>query len=72
LHEDAPTPMEDEVSKHVFEQFKSAFQATPIFWTPNWNKPFLVYCDAFGEVMGNTLSQSDEIGHDHPIHFASK
>jgi hypothetical protein len=31
-----------------------------------------VYFDAFGEAMGNTLSQFDENGHDHPIHFASR
>jgi hypothetical protein len=33
---------------------------------------FLVYCDAFGKAMGSTLSQFDENGHDHPIHFANK
>ncbi len=40
--------------------------------TPDWNKPFLVYCDASREAVGSTLSQLDENGHDHPIHFASK
>jgi hypothetical protein len=71
LREDALALMEDEVSKWAFEQLKSAFQVAPILRTPNWNKPFLVYCDASGEAMGNTLSQLDENGHDHPIHFAS-
>ncbi len=72
LCEDASTPMEDEASKHAFEQLKSAFQVAPILWTPNWNKPFLVYCDASREVVGSTLSQLDENRHDHPIHFASR
>jgi hypothetical protein len=72
LREDAPTPMEVEVSRWAFEQLKSTLQVTPILRTPDWNKPFLVYCDAFGEVVGNTLSQLDENGHNHPIHFASK
>jgi hypothetical protein len=72
LREDAPASMEDEVSKRTFEQLKSTFQVTPILRTPNWNKPFLVYYDASGEAMGSTLSQLDESGHDHPIHFASR
>jgi len=72
MREDAPTPMEDETSKHAFEQFKLAFQATSIFRTPDWNKPFLIYCDASRKVVGNTLSQLDGNGHDHPIHFTSR
>jgi len=72
LHEDAPALMEDEVSRRAFEQLKLVIQVTPIFRTPNWNKPFLVYCDASREAVGSTLSQLDENGHDHPIHFASR
>jgi phytoene/squalene synthetase len=64
--------MEDEASRRAFEQLKSALQVAPILRTPYWNKPFLVYCDASGEAVGNTLSQLDENGHDHPIHFANK
>jgi hypothetical protein len=64
--------MEDEVSRRTFEQLKSALQVVPILRTPDWNKPFLVYCDASGEAMGSTLSQLDENGHDHPIYFASR
>jgi hypothetical protein len=71
LHEDVPTPMEDRASRRAFEQLKLVFQVAPILRTPNWNKPFLVYCDASGEAVGSTLSQLDENGHDHPIHFAS-
>ncbi len=72
LQEDAPTPMKDEVSERAFEQLKSALQTTPILRTPYWNKPFLVYCDASGEVAGSTLSQLNENKHDHTIHFANK
>jgi len=72
LHEDALAPMEDKASRWTFEQLTSAFQVVLMLRTPNWNKPFLVYCDAFGEVVGSTLSQLDENGHDHPIHFASR
>jgi hypothetical protein len=60
------------MSRRTFEQLKSALQVAPILRTPDWNKPFFVYCDASGEAMGSTLSQLDEDGHDHPIHFASK
>jgi hypothetical protein len=72
LREDAPAPMEDEVSRWAFKQLKLALQVVPIHRTPNWNKPFLVYCDASREAVGGTLSQLDEKGHDHPIHFASR
>jgi hypothetical protein len=72
LREDAPAPMEDEVSRPAFEQLKSAFQVAPIFRTLNRNKPFLIYCDASGEAVGGTLSQLDRKGHDHPIHFANR
>jgi hypothetical protein len=72
LREDVHAIMEDEVSRRAFEQLKSALQVVPILRTPNWNKPFLVYCDAFGEAVGSTLSQLDKNGHDHPIHLASR
>jgi len=72
LHEDALAAMEDEVSRHAFEQLKSALQVARIFRTPDWNKPFLIYCDASREVVGSILSELDENGHDHPIHFASR
>jgi hypothetical protein len=72
MREDAPALMEDEVSRWAFEQLKSTLQVAPILRTPDWNKPFLVYCDASGEAVGSTLSQLDENGHDHPIHFASR
>jgi hypothetical protein len=72
MHDDAPTPMEDEVSKCAFEQLKSIFQVAPILWTTNWSKPFLIYYDASRAAMGSTLFQLDKNGHDHPIHFASR
>jgi len=72
LREDALAPMEDELSRRAFEQLKLALQVAPILRTPDWNKPFLVYCDASGKVVGSTLSQLDENGHDHPIHFARR
>ncbi len=60
------------MSKHAFKQLKSILQTALILWTPNWNKTILVYCDAFGKTVGITLSQLDENGHDHSIHFASR
>jgi len=72
LRENALALLEDEVSRRAFEQLKSALQVAPILQTPDRNKPFLIYCDAFGEAVGSTLSQLDENGHDHPIHFASR
>jgi hypothetical protein len=64
--------MENEASKCAFKQLKSVFQVAPILRISDWNKPFLIYCDAFGEAVGSTLFQLDENGHDHPIHFVSR
>jgi len=72
LREDAPAPMQDEASRRAFEQLKSALQVAPILRIRDWNKPFLVYCDASREAVGSTLLQLDENGHDHPIHFVNK
>ncbi len=52
LQENAHKPMEDETSKHAFKDFKLVLQVAPILLTPDWNKPFLIYYDAFGKVMG--------------------
>ncbi len=48
--------MEDETFKHVFKEFKLVFQVALILSTLDWNKPFLIYYDAFAEVVGSTLS----------------
>ncbi len=53
LCEDAPALLEDEVSRRAFEQLKLALQVAPILQTPDWNKPFVVYCDASGEAVGS-------------------
>jgi hypothetical protein len=72
LQKGAFAPMEDETLKYAFKQLKSILQVAPILRTPNWNKPFLICCDAFGKMVGNTLSQLNENGHNHPIYFATK
>jgi hypothetical protein len=72
LRDDALAPMEDEALRRAFKQLKTTFQVMSILRTPYWNKPFLVYCDASGKAVGSTLSQLDENGHDHPIHFANR
>jgi hypothetical protein len=56
LCEDTLAPMEDKVSRRAFEELKLALQVAPILRTPDWNKSFLVYYDAYGETMGSTLS----------------
>jgi hypothetical protein len=56
LQENVPKPMKDETSEHAFKKFKLVLQIAPILPTSDWNKPFLIYYDAFGEVVGSTLS----------------
>jgi len=47
--------MEDDTSKHAFKDFKLFFKVAPILLTPDWNKPFLIYYDAFGKVVGTKM-----------------
>ncbi len=72
LREDAPTLMEDEVSRRAFEQLKSALQVVPILRTPDWNKPFLVYCDASGEVVGAPYHNWTKMGMTIPFILLAK
>jgi len=70
LCENALTPMEDEVSRRAFEQLKLVLQVVPIFQTLDLNKPFLIYYDAFGEVVGHSSDiRSIRFKHTCIIHF---
>ena len=41
----------------VFELLKEKLTTAPILITPQWNKPFYVYCDASNDAIGNVLVQ---------------
>ena len=55
----------------AFETIKNLLTTAPILAFPNPNKPFNLYCDASDYCIGSVLTQHDDDGHEHPIHFLS-
>ena len=71
LKDNAPRPQATPDALEAFEKLKLALFSAPILRTPNWEKPFLGFTDAFGGV-GATLAQLDDERFDHPIYYASQ
>jgi hypothetical protein len=46
--------------------------SAPILQYPDWDKPFRGHIDASQLAVGNTLTQIDEDGLEHPVAFYSK
>jgi hypothetical protein len=56
-----------------FDELKKRVTTYPIMQTPDWNRPFHVYCDASAVAVGNALCQpADDGGRDYPVAFSSK
>jgi hypothetical protein len=56
-----------------FDALKAKLTTFPCLVTPDWEKPFHVYCDASAVAVGATLCQPhDPGGKDRPIAFASR
>lgn len=56
----------------AFEEIKELIQQTSFLMHPNFDKEFVVVCDASSEGMGAMLAQYDEKNNLRPIEFASK
>ena len=56
----------------AFEELKVKLTSAPVLAYPDYEKPFVVCTDASSKAAGSVLSQADEKGRDHPIHYASR
>lgn len=62
----------NESAKISFEKLKYALSHAPVLAEPNFNKEFVIQCDASRIGVGGVLYQTDEEGREHPIAFVSK
>jgi hypothetical protein len=44
-----------------FQELKKRLITTPVLTMPNMEKPFSIYCDAFGQGLGCVLMQDDHV-----------
>ncbi len=58
--------------QQAFETLKQALITAPVLAYPDFTKPFIVATDASKRAIGAVLSQKDENGREHPIHYASR
>ena len=56
----------------AFEVLKVKLTSAPVLAHPDYEGPFVVCTDASSKAVGAVLSQADENGRDHPIHYASR
>ncbi|XP_065361991.1 uncharacterized protein LOC135955566 [Calliphora vicina] len=55
----------------AFETLKTCLTTAPFLSHPNYNKPFIVQCDASQYGVGGVLAQCDDNGDERPIAFMS-
>ena len=58
--------------QNAFEELKVKLTSAPVLSYPEYAKSFLVCADASSRAVGAVLSQADENGRDHPIHYVSR
>ena len=61
-----------EEMQNAFEELEVKLTSAPVLSYPDYAKPFVVCTDGYSRVVGAILSQADENGTDHPIHYASQ
>ncbi|CAG2197363.1 unnamed protein product [Mytilus edulis] len=58
--------------QNAFETLKEALTSTPVLNFPNFNKPFIVSCDASGSAIGYILSQIGDDEKEHVIGYGGR
>jgi len=58
--------------EEAVKKIKDTISAYPVLSAPNFDKKFIVQCDACQDGVGICLSQKDEKGEEHPVLFLSK
>ena len=61
-----------DVAKDAFENIKIALCSAPVLVHPDYNKPFVIQCDASKLGIGAVLCQVDDNGDERPLFFFSK
>lgn len=61
-----------EEAQKAFDHLKMRLTSAPILSHPNFERPFVIQCDASATGVGSVLFQVDENGEEHPIAFMSK
>lgn len=62
----------DDKKERSFQKLKEALSCKPLLWAPDYNRPFVVQCDASDRGMGAILCQRDGNGREHPILYISR
>lgn len=57
----------EETKKRTFKALKEALMRQPVLRAPDYERQFVVQCDASNRGMGVVLSQTDDEGREHPI-----
>ena len=71
LTKDSPFKWTSDCQK-AFETLKTALTSTPVLKFPNFNKPFIISCDASGSAIGYILSQFGEDKKEHVIGYGGR
>ena len=58
--------------EQAFTSLKKLLCTSPVLWSPDFSKPFVLQTDASDRGVGAILSQLDENGCDHPIAYFSR
>ncbi|CAC5360188.1 Transposon Tf2-12 polyprotein,Transposon Tf2-11 polyprotein,Transposon Tf2-1 polyprotein,Transposon Tf2-7 polyprotein [Mytilus coruscus] len=58
--------------QNAFDTLKNALTSTPVLNFPNFNKPFIVSCDASGSAIGYVLSQVGDDEKEHVIGYGGR
>lgn len=73
LRKKAPTRVTwDDEKEKAFQGLKAALMKPPVLRAPDYNKPFIVQCDASNRGMGVILCQEDANQEEHPILYCSR
>ncbi|XP_075732859.1 uncharacterized protein LOC142775380 [Rhipicephalus microplus] len=56
----------------AFQGLKAALVSSPVLHAPNYDRRFIVQCDASNRGLGVILCQEDENGNEHPVLYASR
>ena len=61
-----------EAQEKAFREMIHSLTTAPVLRPPNWNKSWIVDCDASGEAVGSVLSQIGDDEEEHPVYYYSR